>query len=288
MRNYLEKLQSQTILENKIKIGTLFVLVILLFAPVFAKLIDTWSTQEDYSHGFFVLPISLYMVWQKREKLHSLALRPVWKGFPVFLLGILTYWVSFLTKFHTLTHLSMILILFGVLLFLMGWELTRELSVPVLFLLFMFPIPSSYYILITNPLKLMITKISTQMLHFIGVPVFREGNLLFLPSTQLEVAEACSGIRSLYSYLMLSCLFAFITPKRLAKMILILSTFPLAILVNIFRVTGTGILANSYGPNVAQGFFHQFTGFILFILGFIVLFSEYRLLDSKYFAEKSR
>jgi exosortase len=151
----------------------------------------------------------------------------------------------------------------------------------------MFPIPSAYYILITNPLKLIITKISTHIIYILGIPVYREGNLLFLSTTQLEVAEACSGIRSLYSYLMLACLFAFMSKNRISQMVLLLSTIPLAIFVNILRVTGTAILANYFGSDIAQGFFHEFTGFLLFATGFFFLFIVYYLFERMSFTKKS-
>ena len=279
--NNISELQSNVTLENKVKIGVLSVLVALFFAPVIKELISTWSTRDDYSHGFFVIPIALYLVWAKREKVLLLPKKPLWIGLPILAGGAMTYLVSFITNFHTLAYLSMVVVLLGLLLFLAGWQITKELLLPVLFLLFMFPIPTAYYVLITNPLKLMITKISMQIIHLMGVPVYREGNLLFLSTTQLEVAEACSGIRSLYSYLMLGCLFAFMSKKRASKIVLVVSTFPLALLVNIIRVTGTGILANYFGSEVAQGFFHEFTGFVLFIFGFVVLLLEYRFLDSK-------
>ena len=277
-----------TLLKSKVRIAILFLLLALLFSPIIVQLVKVWSTKGDYSHGFFVTPIAFYMAWKMRKELVSLSSNPTWFGLPVFAVGSVTYVVSFVSKFHTLTHISMVIILIGLLVFLGGWTVTKKLLFPVLFLLFMFPIPESYYVLITNPLKLIITQISTGIINVSGIPVYREGNLLYLASTQLEVAEACSGIRALYSYLMLGCLFAFISEKRKSKIVLLASTVPLALLVNIMRVTGTGILANYFGPSVSQGFFHQFTGFVLFIFGFVVLFLEYYLLNSSAGISKSQ
>ena len=146
----------------------------------------------------------------------------------------------------------------------------------------MFPIPNAYYILITNPLKLMITDISAHIIQLFGIPVYQDGNLLFFANTSLEVAEACSGIRSLYSYLMLSFVFTILCKKKVTKIVLVCSTIPLAVFVNVIRVTGTGILSHFYGAKVAQGFFHEFTGFLLFAIGFVLLFIEY------YFFEKTK
>ena len=266
--------------EASIKISLIAILVSLLFAPVVFQLIHFWSTREDYSHGFFIIPLAVFIVWTKRKNLLLLPVEPLWAGLPVLFTGTMAYVVSFMTNFHTLTHLSMILIILGLLLFLTGWKITKELLLPILFLLFMFPIPGSYYVLITNPLKLLITNISTHIIQFMGFPVYREGNIIFLSTTQLEVVEACSGLRSLYSYLMIGCLFAFMSHKRMSKIVLITSTIPLALLINIIRVTGTGILSNFFGSQVAQGFFHTFSGLILFVFGFVILLIEYHFLES--------
>jgi exosortase len=266
---------------NQIKIIPLFILTTLLFAPVILELFNVWCTSDDYSHGFFVIPIALYMVWHKRHDLLSVPLKPLWIGFPIFVAGAVTYLVSFIAKFHTLTHLSMIVVILGLFLFLTGWTLTKKLLFPVLFLLFMFPISSAYYVLVTNPLKLMITKISAQIIYLAGIPIYRDGNLLFFANSQLEIAEACSGVRSLYSYLMLGCLFAVMSTKLVSKMVLIVSTIPLALIINVVRVAGTAMLSHYYGSKVAQGFFHEFSGFILFAVGFLLLYSEYHLLMAR-------
>jgi exosortase len=279
--------QRTLTVESKIKIGVIFSLAVLLFAPVIRNLINIWHTNEDYSHGFLVIPIALYIVWAKRKKLVSLQSDPLWSGLPVLAISAMFYIVSYITRFHIILHISMLFILVGLLLFMGGWGLTKELSLALVFLLFMFPIPSEYYILMTNPLKLFITKISTEIIYLMGVPVYREGNILFLATTQLEVAEACSGVRSLYSYLMLACLFAFMCRKKASRIILPLSALPLAIFINILRVSGTGIIADYFGPEVAQGFFHKFSGLVLFVLGFVLLFLEYLLIDYRVLIEES-
>jgi exosortase len=250
------------------------------------RLVKVWSTQEDYGHGFFVLPIVFYMLWHKRGRLRAIPVQGSWVGLPVLLVGCLLYVVASIAKFHTLVYLCMILIIIGLLLFLAGWGWLRETAPQVALLLFMFPIPSALYVQITNPLKLAIADISTKIVQVMGIPVFREGNLLHLAGSKMEVTEACSGIRSLYSYLMLGCVFAFGGRTRLTRMVMILSAVPLAFLVNIVRVTGTTILSHVYGPEVAQGVFHMTAGFVLFAIGFAVFYVEYRLLNKEWFHER--
>jgi exosortase len=277
--NKFSELCSHFSVQDQIRIMILFSLVIVLFAPSFMKLMQVWYTDSDYSHGFCVIPISLYMVWLKRHKLAILQKKTSWIGLLILISSLITYLVSYAVRFHTLLYLSIICVVVGIVLFLAGWQVTRVLLLPLLFLVFMIPIPNAYYIMITNPLRLMITGISAWLMGFLGIPVLQDGNLLYLAHYQLEVAEACSGVRSLTSYLMLGFLFAVLSRKTFSKVFIILSTIPFAIAVNIIRVTVTGILANFFGDRVAQGFFHEFTGFLLFLIGFVILFLEYYLIE---------
>jgi exosortase len=122
-------------------------------------------------------------------------------------------------------------------------------------------------------MQLFASKVAARSLFLIGIPVLREGNMMILANTSLEVAEACSGIRSLISLLALAVVFAYLSQKETWKrIILVLSTFPIAIIANAARVSGTGILAHHYGDKVAQGFFHGFSGWILFVVAFGCLF----------------
>jgi len=274
-------------LKNRIGTTIIGCLLFLLFAPAMLRLVNVWSTQEDYGHGFFVLPFVAYMIWHKRSRLGQIPVQPSWVGLPVLFTGSLLYVVASIAKFHTLTYLCMIVVVLGLLLFLAGWGLVREVAPQVALLLFMFPIPSALYVQITNPLKLAIANISTAIVQTLGIPVFREGNLLYLAESKMEVTEACSGIRSLYSYLMLGCVFAFGGRTRWTRVIMILSAMPLAFLVNVIRVTVTTILSHVYGPEVAQGVFHMTAGFILFAVGFVAFYVEYRLLNKEWFHENS-
>ena len=267
---------------NSILVYCLVILSILLFAPVIRNLFSVWYGNSDYSHGFVVIPLSIYFVWMKRDELKAIDIKPSWAGLPLFCISVATYLIAWLTNFHTLTFISILAVIFSLVLFHCGWKITKKLIPAILFLIFMFPIPSAYYILMTNPLKLLVTKISSTLISLMGIPVYREGNLLFLSSTQLEVAEACSGIRSLYSYMMLGCMFAVMLKQWYGKVLIFISTVLLALLVNILRVTGTGILANYFGARVAQGFFHEFSGILLFLLGFFMLAGEYALIRSKW------
>ena len=163
--------------------------------------------------------------------------------------------------------------LIGLVLFTLGKSIFSIIKFPLFYLIFMVPVPTSIYQLVAFPLQLFATKISTFIIHVLTIPAYRQGNMLYFAQTQLEVAEACSGIRSMMSFIMLGFLFAYMIDKNWWKRIfLILSTIPLAFFANILRVTGTGILAHFCGDKVARGFLHEFSGLAVFAFGFITLF----------------
>ena len=264
----LIKIQSN---KRFLLFSSILLLVFILFLKPLSSLFRIWLSNPDYSHGFFVVPISVYMTWTNRVKWQKVPSKasPAWAFF--FFFSVLFYLLAVFSKIHTLIFISMVLLLICLLFALIGWQKGNYFLIPILFLFFMFPIPSSAYILMTNPLKLFITSISAWIIRLFDIPVFQQGNLLFFSNTRLEVAEACSGIRSIYSYLMISIVYTVLTKDVRIKLILILSSIPLAIFVNILRVTLTGILSHHFGEKIAQGFFHEFTGIVLFFVGFIFM-----------------
>jgi len=227
----------------------------------------------DFSHGFLIPIVSFYFVYEKRNKLSVLSPSTAWTGFGLIVFGILLFLLGNLaTEFFTM-RFSMLVVLGGIILFLLGKEFYKSLLLSLVFLIFMIPIPSVLMDRITFPMQLFASKVAAISLYLIGIPALREGNVILLANTSLEVAEACSGIRSLISLLALSVVFAYFSQKTtLKRLLLILSTFPIAIIANAARVTGTGILAHHYGDKVAQGFFHGFSGWILFVVAFVCLF----------------
>ena len=170
--------------------------------------------------------------------------------------------------------------LIGLVLFNFGKEVTKILAFPLLFLFFMVPVPVSIHGLVAFPLQLFATGIARTIIQALGIPVLQEGNMLYFAQTHLEVAEACSGLRSMTAFLMLSVLFAyFMAPVWWRRMLLVLSVVPLAIGANIVRITGTGILAHFFGARIARGVLHDFSGLAVFALGLGCLFLEFMLLN---------
>jgi exosortase A len=258
-----------TLLKSAILVACL----VPLYFRVGQGLVYDWLNLADFSHGFLIPIVSLYFVYERRKELSALSPSTAWGGLGLIVLGILLLLLGNLATEYFTMRFSILVVLGGIILFLLGKEFYKTLLFPVVFLIFMIPIPSVLMDRITFPMQLFASKVAARSLYLIGIPVLREGNIIQLANTSLEVAEACSGIRSLISLLALSVVFAYLSQKTtLKRVLLVLSTFPIAIIANAARVTGTGILAHHYGDKVAQGFFHGFSGWILFVVAFICLF----------------
>jgi len=246
---------------------------ILLYFNVLQGLVSDWLHLADFSHGFLIPIVSFYFVYERRKELSALNRSSNWTGLPLLLFGIVLVLLGNLATEYFTMRFSILVVFGGVILFLLGKEFFKTLLFPLVFLIFMIPIPSVLMDRITFPMQIFASKVAASSLYLIGIPALREGNIILLANTSLEVAEACSGIRSLLSLLALSVVFAYFSQKTtLKRVLLILSTFPIAIIANAARVTGTGILADHYGDKVAQGFFHGFSGWFLFVVAFVCLF----------------
>ena len=250
-----------------------------LYHHVIAKLVHDWYSDDNYSHGFLIVPIALYFVWERRNKLKEAITRPSAWGLVIVLGSVALLLAGILGSELFLTRISILGIIGGAVLFLYGRNHLKILFFPIAFLLLMIPIPAIIFNQIAFPLQLLASRFGELALMACRVPVLREGNVIHLANTSLEVAEACSGIRSLVSLLTLGIVYGYFTDSRLwIRVILALGTIPIAIAANGIRVAGTGIAAHYYGPQAAQGFFHSFSGWIIFIAAFIMMFILYRVI----------
>jgi exosortase len=238
-----------------------------LYARVFATLASDWTTDDNYSHGFFILPLALYFVWERRARLASLTPRPSVAGLLVVLFGLAVFLAGVLGADRFLPRVSLLIVLAGSVVYLAGWNMLRAMAFPLAFLLLMVPLPALIFNEIAFPLQILASRAGEAAMVAVHVPVLREGNVMILAHTTLEVAEACSGIRSLISLLTLGLVFGYFSdPRSSVRWVVALSTIPVAILDNAVRVAGTGIAAQYYGDAAAEGFFHTFSGWLLFIV----------------------
>jgi exosortase len=249
-------------------------LVVLLYFPILQGLIKQWWKEPDFSHGFIVPVFAGYVVWLTRKRWQAIPSQPDDKGFFVILGALCMLLAGSVAAVLFVSRLSMLLLLLGIVLYLAGREMVRAMAFPLGYLLLMIPPPEIIYNQITFPMQLWASRVAFALLQWVHVPVLLEGNILFLPNYSLEVAEACSGIRSLLSLIALVVAYGYIAEKRgWLRVVLVIMTVPVAILSNSLRVFGTGLATYWIGPKWANGFLHEMSGFAVFFVaaGFIVL-----------------
>jgi exosortase len=254
------------------KIGTCLVCLGILYYSVFQSIVFDWSNDPDFSHGFLIPVISLFLVWQRSQDLAKMPAAPSNFGLPVILIGLFFLIVGNLAAEYFTQRISFIVVLCGIVLFLLGHQHLKLMSFPLIYLIFMIPIPSILMLKITFPMQMLAAKAATFSLQLFDIPVLREGTVIHLVENTLEVERACSGIRSLISLLALGTILAyFVDRSNWHRTLVIFSCFPIAILINAFRVSMTGILAHHYGMAAAEGFFHGFSGAVLYFAGLILV-----------------
>jgi exosortase len=283
--------------------------LVFVYASVLAKLGYDWWEDENYSHGLLIPFIIGYILWTERESLRRLRLRPaVWWGGAAVVVALLALWMGTAGAELFTQRMSLVLMLMGVCVYFWGFRLLRFIAVPLLLFVLAIPIPAILFNKIAFPLQLFASRCAVWAMRLFDIPVLRQGNVIELmplnatTPKRLEVVEACSGIRSLMTLVTLAVVFAYFThPKsndgdgggslgqralRTLKgygfwrsTVLVLSAVPIAILTNALRVSGTGVLAHYYGTKVADGFFHSFSGWVVYIAAFLLLFAVGWVLD---------
>jgi exosortase len=229
-------------------------------------------------HGFLVIPVALYVVWMKREDWIHLPARWNPLGLLVIFAATAQLVVASLGIEFFLARTAFIVSLAGILLFVGSWPLLKQFLFPLAILVFMIPIPAIIYNEITFPLQMFASQVAERALDLLGIPVYREGNILELPSQRLSVVEACSGIRSLLSLSFLSLAYGFFSEKRnWLRWVLFLMTVPIAIVTNAGRVTATGV-ASEYDPKLAQGIFHTMEGMASWVVAMVLLVAFHYLI----------
>ncbi len=258
--------------------GALLALLLWTYWPILPGLVAQWWNEPDYSHGFLIPIISLGFVWFRRNQLASIEIQPGYSGLLVMSMALMLYVAGNVGADLFLQRISLILMLSGILVFMAGWSMFKALLFPLGYLLLAVPLPQIIFNSIAFPLQLLAARIATDTMQALWVPVLREGNIMHLASVSLDVEEACSGIRSLFSLLAIGVLFAQLTTKKLTpRLLMALAVIPIAIAANVFRVTTTGLLAHYLSVEVAMGFFHQLGGIAVFAVALLFFFGISRL-----------
>lgn len=262
-------------LKKYFPIGLFILCFSLLYYEIILEMVIDWDTNDNYSHGFLVPFITGYLIWIKKDKISEITIKPERYGFIYLVLSLLFFIITNIGAELFTMRFSMILVLMSGVYYLFGREIMKMTIVPLFYLIFMIPFPAIVWNMIAFPLKIFATSIAVSFIKIINIPVYSEGNIIHLANTTLEVVDACSGLRSLVSLLALSAAFALITEEltHVKKTLLFISAVPIAILLNIFRLTSTAVLARQYGPQIAQGFLHDVSGIFVFIIALVMLFS---------------
>ena len=258
----------------------LIILVVLLYRGIAVKLVTDWYELPDFSHGFLIPFFVGFLIWEKRKVLGRTPIRSSWAGLPLVLIGLLLLVTGIFGADLFLSRFSFVLLAMGVIWMLAGRKMLAELGFPVFVLLLAIPLPTLVFNKITFPLQLLASQFASALLPLAGVPVLRDGNVIQLPAMQLEVAEACSGIRSLLSLFTLSVIYGyFIERTWTRRAILALASLPIAVAANVARIFGTGLCVQYWNPDKAQGFFHEFSGWLMFLVSLFLLYLVHRAID---------
>jgi len=259
-------------------------LLILCYAPILYRMSVQWATDENMGHGFFVPLVAGYIAWQRRAELLATPRQPNGWGLFLVIFAATEALAATLGAELFTARLAFVIALFGIVLYLGGTKWLKLLLFPLLLLLFMIPIPAIIYAALTLKLQMLASQLGEMLITAAGIPVLRAGNTLTLPSQTLDIAEACSGIRSLLSLAFLSLVYAYFADNRVwMRWTLLLLTIPIAIAANGIRVAFTGILSE-VNTKLAQGLYHETEGFIVFIIALVALILSHSVL--KFIAQK--
>jgi exosortase len=271
------------------QVAVLALLVGWLYASVLFHLGKQWVNDPNFSHGFFVPAFSLFVLWQGRVQIAHRPRRPSAWGLLIILLALLILIVGVLGAELFLSRVSLLILIAGLVIFFCGWHFFRGLLFPWAVLFLMIPLPAIVFTQVTFPLQMLTSKVSALLLPLAGVPVLREGNVIYLPAMPLEIAEACSGIRSLLSLATLAIIYGYLVETRVwVRIVLAIASIPLAVAANSLRIVGTGLLVQYWDPDKAEGFFHTFSGWLVFVVSLVMLFLLHRVFQLLRHSEEAR
>lgn len=262
-------------------IKTVFYTVIILmlyFSTLSWLVLHDWP-REDYSYAWFIPPLVAYLLWIKKDQFLGTTPKPSWYGLCAFIPGIIGYCVGELSGEFFSLYISLWLVVVGLTWLHLGWDRLKIMCFPIFFSLFMFPLPNFLNTKVSLKLKLISSWFGVWLMQAYGLSAYREGNVIDLGFTQLQVVDACSGLRYLIPLIILGVLFAYFYKGAFwKKVVLVISTIPLSIITNSLRIALTGILFELWGPKVADGFFHDFSGWFIFMASFGLLLAEMQVL----------
>lgn len=255
--------------------GAVALVVILMYWDGLTYLVQQWTGSEEYSHGFLIPLVAGYLLWQNKAALRRLEMRGSWTGVIVVAMGLLLFLLGELSTLYILVQYSLLIVLAGLVLAFAGFAGLRATWVPLVVLLLMIPLPNFLYQGLSSELQLTSSKLGVAFIRAAGVSVFLEGNVIDLGAMKLQVAEACNGLRYLFPLLTVSFILAYVYRAPIwVRVMVFLSALPITILMNSMRIGVIGLLVERWGPAMAEGFMHDFEGWVVFMLSVALLLAE--------------
>ena len=251
----------------------LTLLLLLLYHGVAVKLVTDWYELPNFSHGFLIPFFAAFVVWDRRHVLSETPITPSWAGIPLVILSLFELLLGIWGADLFLQRTSFVLLVAGLIWTLLGKKVLGQMKFVLFVLLLAIPLPTILFNEITFPLQLRASALASQILPLFNVPVLQDGNIINLPSMPLEVAQACSGIRSLMSLFTVAVIYGyFLEHATWRRVVLALSSLPIAVAANVVRIVGTGLLVQYWNPEEALGFFQKFEGWVMFLVSLVCLY----------------
>ncbi len=277
----LRERAAAVIERTEVQVVMLAVLFMAAYYIPLRALVSTWWTNEDYSYGFLIPLVSAYLLWEKRKALGALPLRSSWGLLPLLVALVLLSLYGILGSSGYVSMPTLPLLIMAFTGFCFGIASLRHLLLPLGFLVFMVPVPPIIERYVGMHLKTISSNLGGAVIGLCNIPVNVSGNIIDLGVTQLQVVDACSGMRYIFPLLALGVLYGYFFERVVWKRVFcVVLTLPLGVLFNALRIGLTGVLTDRFGPKVSQGFFHDFSGWVIFLFAFLMLFLTSRLLSA--------
>jgi exosortase len=252
-----------------------------LYGSILVRLVLQWRYDPNFSYAFLVPAFTVFVLWRNKTELHGTPVQPSTWGLLIVALSLVVLVVGVLGAELFLSRISFVLVIAGIVVTFFGTHYLRVIAFPLSCLFLMIPIPTLVFNQIAFPLQILSSQIASTILPWLGVPVLREGNIINLAAMTLEIAEACSGIRSLLSLITLVVVYGYLASSlKWVRIALVIAAIPIAVLSNSLRIVVTGLLVQYWNPNKAEGFFHSFSGWLVFLISVAMLFLLHQVLMS--------
>lgn len=249
------------------------------FMETIGDMMHRWDRQEEYGYGYMIPFITLFLIWQRKELLAKNMFKPTYWAVPLLLISGALYFMGAVSTTHTLSQYALVLTILSLAYGVLGWDSFKIVAIPIALLFFMVPLPPFIYNNLSGKLQLISSELGVAVIRLFGISVFLEGNVIDLGQFKLQVVEACSGLRYLFPLVSLSFVAAYLYNVETWKRVLVFfSSIPITVLMNSFRIGVIGVLVEYYGIEQAEGFLHDFEGWLIFMACMGILFIEMAVL----------